>query len=629
MLFLYLEELREYYVTALPILLKSETAKALKKQKPKSKRKSKKLIKNLEDMINHVELLVSYLDIDYDETKKVLYPLLKTGHITFDLLWALFKPNTIAFTSTYGNLDDPRCFKVDRVTKESNFMGQEWYSVEGRYLEYDGKTFGLGDFEISVTGFNGSKEITSLAAYPLHFHKDPEGIRKELIERGKRFVTTTGMNYRFHKGMAYQKKRKTIFKFNNSGRIMIDPAVFRRILPNYQISTVRSKNREVSFLGGDGSDEDCSCSEGGSDSQPRGRSGTLRHAVEEGDVPQVKFKLVYDSSKTPRLVEVPIDGKEEDQREERLASLPCTDGEVPGRVFTEEELLIASSVVLGFSFSDKLWLEFSLSGVQDIPWNEEAFASLVLPHNQKHVVKALVSSHKFHATNTIDDVIRGKGKGLVFVLHGPPGVGKTLTAEGVAEDLRCPIYAVSMGELGTDSSRLEAQLQQIMDIAHSWGAVLLLDEADVFLEKRSHQDVHRNALVSIFLRLLEYFQGILFLTTNRVGTFDEAFQSRIHVALKYDELTPRARKTVWRDFLEKVRVAEGLDAMPFKDDDYEQLSRKGLNGRQIKNTVRTAQALALHEQKRLSMEHIKNVLEVAEAFSRDLHGGTGGQSYFL
>lgn len=56
-----------------------------------------------------------------------------------------------------------------------------------------------------------------------------------------------------------------------------------------------------------------------------------------------------------------------------------------------------------------------------------------------------------------------------------------------------------------------------MDIAHSWGAVLLLDEADVFLEKRQHQDVHRNALVSIFLRLLEYFQGILFLVRKAKG----------------------------------------------------------------------------------------------------------------
>ena len=75
---------------------------------------------------------------------------------------------------------------------------------------------------------------------------------------------------------------------------------------------------------------------------------------------------------------------------------------------------------------------------------------------------------------------------------------------------------VSAGELGTDSRYLESELQKILDICHAWGAILLLDEADVFLEKRNMHDIHRNALVSIFLRQLEYFQGILFLTTNRV-----------------------------------------------------------------------------------------------------------------
>ena len=102
------------------------------------------------------------------------------------------------------------------------------------------------------------------------------------------------------------------------------------------------------------------------------------------------------------------------------------------------------------------------------------------------------------------------------MLHGPPGTGKTLTAEGISELLKCPLYTVSAGELGTDSRFLEMELQKILDICHAWGAILLLDEADVFLEKRNMHDLHRNALVSIFLRQLEYFQGILFLTTNRV-----------------------------------------------------------------------------------------------------------------
>jgi DNA polymerase III delta prime subunit len=605
MLFLFLEDIRTHYRKTLKARLKKE-----------KKRKAKKRIRGT---ISHCRVLCRYLDEDYEETKKTLYPLLKAGNITFDLLWALFKPNTIAYTSTYNDHDNPRCFKVDRATKEQSFMRGEWYSIEGRYLEYDGKNYGLGDFEAQVDQFKGSRKITSLSTYPLQYHKDPEAIKKLLVDRGKHFVSMTGMNYRFHKGMAFQKKRKGVAKFNINGRVMIDPATFRRINPNYAISLIKPKDDDDEETD---SEDECGCgksSDEGDDNNP-----LQMGAEEKEELPKTKFKVILDpkNKKRPIVVEVPIDENgRELARPEKLETI-ASDVET-GRVFTEEELLIASPVVLGFAFSEKAWLEFSLSGIREIEWNERAYESLVLPKNQKHVVKALVSSHKFHAAETIDDVVQGKGRGLVFVLHGPPGVGKTLTAEGVAEDLRCPLYAVSMGELGTDSNRLEQMLQQVMDIAHSWGAVLLLDEADVFLEKRQHQDVHRNALVSIFLRLLEYFQGILFLTTNRVETFDEAFQSRIHVALKYEELTSAAQKKVWKEFIEKVRVMQGIEIMPFTESDYDYLARRRLNGRQIKNAVRTAQALALHEDAKLSMEHVKRVLEVAESFEQDLKGGTG------
>ena len=129
--------------------------------------------------------------------------------------------------------------------------------------------------------------------------------------------------------------------------------------------------------------------------------------------------------------------------------------------------------------------------------------------------------------------------------------------------------------------------------------------------------------MSIFLRLLEYFQGILFLTTNRVQTFDPAFQSRIHIALRYGELTTKAKKTVWKTFIEKVVAIEGENVKSFTDDEYDRLSRRNLNGRQIKNAVRTAQALAIDEKKPLTIEHVTKVLDVAETFERDLKGGTG------
>jgi ATPase family associated with various cellular activities (AAA) len=567
MLFLYLEETRAHM---------KELKKLVKVEKKKKARKLAAI------KVAHLKILLKYLDTDYAETKKTLYPLLESNMITFDLLWALFKPNTIAYTPTYGHTDEPRAFKIEYATKESSFMKGTWYVIEGKYLEYDGKSFGMGTMGADVDSFKGARKITSLACYPLKYHRDAENLKAKLIERGKQFVALRGMNYRFHKGMAFFKKKRSVIKVNINGRVMIDPALHRRINPNYPISIVRPKDPDVFDPDSDEDSEDCCC--GGSSSDEEHNDGS--HHDSEPSRP--KFKVVRDKKGKAHVVEIEYDENGVEITNKENLDLVDNDKDnnnqegktAPEPEFTEEDLLVASPVVLGFAFSEKLWLEFSVSGVKEIEWNEGAFSSLVLPDNQKSIVKALVESHTFNAAQNIDDVIQGKGKGLVAVLHGPPGTGKTLTAEGIAELLKRPLYMVSAGELGTDSRSLEGELNKILDIAHSWGAVLLLDEADVFLEKRTIQDIHRNALVSIFLRLLEYFQGILFLTTNRVETFDDAFQSRIHIALRYGDLTTKAKRSIWKMFLEKVKSIDGVETSTFTDKDLDALARHNLNGRQ-------------------------------------------------
>lgn len=122
-----------------------------------------------------------------------------------------------------------------------------------------------------------------------------------------------------------------------------------------------------------------------------------------------------------------------------------------------------------------------------------------------------------------------------------------------------------------EGESLEKGLSRILDLAQHWGAILLLDEADVFLEKRSLHDYGRNSLVSIFLRKLEYFEGVMFLTTNRVQIFDEAFQSRIHLPLQYQALDLKARKVIWKTHLTRRSCA-------LKDVQLGELAKKELNG---------------------------------------------------
>ena len=138
---------------------------------------------------------------------------------------------------------------------------------------------------------------------------------------------------------------------------------------------------------------------------------------------------------------------------------------------------------------------------------------------------------------------------------------------------------ISAGELGHDPKTLEEQLSHISQRAHHWKALVLLDEADVFVQARSI-DSQQNARVSVFLRKLEYNQGIMFLTTNRVRDFDDAIQSRITLALRYELLSLATRKQIWVSFLKKAVTVNGAAKVDQKGLD--RLAGKHINGRQVR-----------------------------------------------
>lgn len=166
-----------------------------------------------------------------------------------------------------------------------------------------------------------------------------------------------------------------------------------------------------------------------------------------------------------------------------------------------------------------------MSRVAEIAWNDAIYSALVMPDFQKDLIKQLVEAHG-QEKGDYDDFVREKGKGLVGLLMGPPGLGKTMTAEAIAEVARKPLYTMSSGELGESVYDVSNNLARVMELATTWHTVLLIDEADVFLAQRSSIHVERNAITSTFLRQLEYYPGILILTTNRASSIDSAFESK-------------------------------------------------------------------------------------------------------
>ncbi|KAM0388622.1 hypothetical protein ACHAQC_009659 [Fusarium culmorum] len=263
--------------------------------------------------------------------------------------------------------------------------------------------------------------------------------------------------------------------------------------------------------------------------------------------------------------------------------------------------------------------------LRDVVWNTEAFDLLVVQEETKLLIQAVVTNQLRTTENA--DLIQGKGNGLFILLHGGPGTGKTLTAESVAEVARKPLYRVTCGDIGTKAEDVERYLNVVLHLGKTWGCVVLLDEADVFLEQRSLVNLERNALVSVFLRVLEYYDGILILTSNRVGIFDEAFKSRIQLNLRYKTLDGAQRKQIWKNFFIRLRRLEqengttggsygaNVDEMMGKLDD---LAEANLNGRQIRNAVSTARQLARYQKEPLSYKHLTAVINEAKKFDEYL-----------
>jgi hypothetical protein len=284
----------------------------------------------------------------------------------------------------------------------------------------------------------------------------------------------------------------------------------------------------------------------------------------------------------------------------------------PGQYFVEDprtkldryQQMLCMARVRGYSIKLKKWLDFFVEFVFDITWNTDAFDKLVLPPDQKELILGFTES-QVQNHNAFNDVIQDKGRGVIILLSGPPGVGKTLTAEAVAEHMQVPLHTISSGDLGSDSWQVESRLTKILEMVARWNAILLLDECEIFLEQRSSCDLDRNKIVSIFLRTLEFYEGILFMTTNHVKGIDTAFHSRIHVSMEYPDLTASSRRQIWHNFL-----ASTSQNINFSKEDLDELASMALNGRQIRNILKTAQLLANRKNMTLDRECVNAVLAI-------------------
>ncbi|KAI3392402.1 hypothetical protein diail_5729 [Diaporthe ilicicola] len=503
----------------------------------------------------HLVILHDILKYEIGDNIKAYEDYVLNGVVTFEHLWMIFQPGSVVLAAHKGPLS---AFELGEAEYMENKCGK-FLGLSADCVDYSGKEFGRVTERINIPEFIGAKKITGLDAFPLTFHEDQRAVAARLVERGRIFEELAGHHYK--------------------GQVVLYP---ERPLCRAQADILRLGRYDGTAITRDQQGNEIPI-------QLSGRIVVDIHSFNRSNMWRRRRLMEWKAQDLERL--------HEHRRKHGLSG----DGQLR---LTPYYQMLARSRTRGYSLKRKEWLEFYVEQVEEIKWNQDAFDKLVLPDDQKELIMAF-SESQLDGGDTFDDVISGKGKGIICLLSGPPGVGKTLTAEAVAENLRVPLHTLSSGDLGSNPGEVERGLSQILELVSRWSAILLLDECDVFLEARSTHDLERNKVVSIFLRTLEYYEGILFMTTNRVDNIDQAFQSRIHVSLEYPDLTAESRAHIWRNFISAAKQKPEIT-----DQDVQDLAKLELNGRQIKNVLKTAQLLAKRKKSVLKRSFIDTVLSI-------------------
>jgi hypothetical protein len=208
-------------------------------------------------------------------------------------------------------------------------------------------------------------------------------------------------------------------------------------------------------------------------------------------------------------------------------------------------------------------------------YNSEIIDKLVISPQRKKILSSLIGSK-----NNFEDLISGKSGGIVILSTGESGLGKTLTAEVYSEVMKKPLYCVQSSQLGISVTDIETNLNKILYRAEKWDAVLLIDEADSYIYKRGN-DILQNCIVGTFLRLMEYYNGILFLTSNRPDTIDDAIISRVTLHIKYDLPTYEETVQLWDILCENFGMTIETHTI-----DKLWATYKPFSGRDIRNTLK-------------------------------------------
>ncbi|KAK3688879.1 hypothetical protein B0T22DRAFT_490466 [Podospora appendiculata] len=589
-----------------------------------------------------LKLLVQYmrsrecLGVVFDKWES-LVPL---GKISFDILWTLFPPYKMLY---FHRDDDEGCYLLEYcqpvLTAEGGIQGL-FNVVRGAY---DNDRFGVEKIPILIPSFQGIKSITTADLEIIPFEQlpteDQKAVKERLIGRTHEWLRLQrapytylelrdGSSYnsyeeRSEEAMHMMGGRVKSMQENSNGRIIIDQVAFEDRYPEQSPDFAARNIRD--FM---------------SRQYKRPDDDSDRPAALGWNVPD----LGYPQAEHPRESTTEAQDGHSANQDAKPGSPRAAQGigdATQKDDIAEEDMMICDHYVHGFLLDKQKWVRVHVKYLEPTQFYPNTWDTLQLSSEKKDVIYAMVTGFLQETKASLrgwEQVIIKKGNGLLFLLHGEPGLGKTYTVECLSEKTRRPLYRVTTAELGTQADSFEKRLSRVFKLGHRWRAVVLLDEADIIMAARDKNNLERNALVGVFLRLMEYYEGLLFMTTNRFTDLDTAFRNRIHATIEYTVHEKPARKNIWRQVLEQnmslpSRPEEATPLSPPEDASASEtrdahnaseigrdphcandmacdiLAELDCNGREIRNMVRAAVCIANSEETVMGPQHVVRVIK--------------------
>ena len=389
-------------------------------------------LKHLMKLISTDPELAQYFQ-DFDPAKT-------PNTISFKYLWTIFPSGCLIYSKPVMERD--QVFILQYCDKEETVDSKQRFSLTCWAYDWDGETFNRVPYDFYIESFSDTKSINTLDHYPLKYHRDEKGLRARLIERGMKYrdlcICKSGTQMFDYNGISIEDQ-KGITRQEISIRVC--QITHSNLHTCFEQSITDSRLQEFSDI------SSVSGARGGKTVSERKLSPKVKTKVDIDEIKtiadcpfQFKGHIIIDflsynqyvagggrmGAKRP-VQPYPLcncevcDGNEDLKRTTR-SHYDKTD---TTRKFVEEQYLICPPRVLGFFMVKKTWAQLLVDDVHYLEKNKgDAFKKLVLESQQKTLIKSLVSKHgqesdqREGGSQQVEDIIEGKGKGVVILLHG-------------------------------------------------------------------------------------------------------------------------------------------------------------------------------------------------------------------